>query len=123
MIDEQIVKDLELSTPATEAANKAKDNGQDPQFLVIGGKEYIYRGLTRKEWRKQVKKQNQQVVDAGEDVVKVSEIQEDAKEELVNLCVIYKKDKEFSPGAVETLAEAILVASGFGPPDTDPVAL
>ena len=97
----------------------------DPIYLRVAGIEFVYRSLGRREWRTQIKQQNEAIIEAGDDLVGVAEAKEDAKEIMVDSAVLWKssKLKELPAGAVEVLSDAILLESGFGPPDTDPVKL
>jgi hypothetical protein len=114
-----------LSDIAKAEAKSAKKAGFAPSYLRIGGREFLYRALGRKEWREQIKAQNVKIVDAGEDHVLIAEIKEDAKEDMVKAGLLWTElgDSEMPAGTIEMLADAILLESGFGPPESEPVRL
>lgn len=114
-----------MSSAANDAVVQAKTDNKTPCFVILNGHEYIYTGLTRAQWRAHNKKQNELLVTAQEDqdLVLMEEIKEDAKEELVHSQVLFSDEKVISAGAIEYLADFILMESGFGPPEMEPVRL
>ena len=114
-----------MSDAAASAAKQAKGEDKTPCFVILNGHEYIYTGLSRAQWRAHNKKQNKLLVSAQEaqDLVLMEEIKEDAKEQLVNSQVLFSSEKVISAGAIEYLSDFILMESGFGPPEMEPVRL
>jgi hypothetical protein len=112
-----------ISEGAQAAADKAKEEGFEPMFIIVAGQQFVYRPMSRKEWRQHLKKQNVAIKAAEEDQTAIFEVQEDAKESLVEFALIYQESKVMPAGAVEILSDAILIESGFGPPDTEPIRL
>lgn len=124
-LQEELQHRASPSNEALKAIEKHKGEGFEPVYLRVSGIEFVYRSLGRKEWRVQIKTQNDIIIAAGEDLVAIAEAKEDAKEEMVASALLWKgtKREDLPAGAVEVLSDAILLESGFGPPDTDPVKL
>ncbi len=120
---EEIQNRAGITPEAKAAADKAKENGIQPSFIVAANRQYVYRPLGRKEWRTQLRVQNEKIAAAGEDLVAIAEIKEDAKEEMVQSAILYQEGDQLPAGIVEMLADAILIESGFGPPDSEPIRL
>jgi predicted HNH restriction endonuclease len=112
-----------ISDEAKAAAEKAKAEGLVTMFIVIAGTQYVYRPINRKEWREHLKTQNKAIAEAGEDKVKIFEVQEDAKEALVEAALVYNESSVVPAGAIDILSDVILIESGFGPPETEPIRL
>lgn len=115
----------EMSEKARKMVDLAKSQDKSPCFVILNGHEYVYTGLSREKWREHNKKQNQLLVQAQEaqDLVLMEEIKEDAKEDLVKGQVLFTSEKVISAGAIEYLSDFILMESGFGPPEMEPVRL
>jgi hypothetical protein len=116
----------EISKEAQAAADKAKVDGHQPMYTVISAQEYVYRGITRAEWRDLLDRQNTKIADAGEDPVKVASIKEDEMENLVKAGLIYpdfEDNMKVGAGVVQSLADAVLLESGFAGPEVEPVRL
>jgi hypothetical protein len=112
-----------IGAEAKAAAEKAKADGIAPMFIVIAGNQYVYRPVNRKEWREHLKKQNAALAEVGEDRAAAFEVQEDSKEALVYSALIYRDGSIVPAGAIDVLSDAILIESGFGPPETEPIRL
>lgn len=114
-----------ISEEAREVAKQLKEAGYEPMLTRIAGKEYVYRGVTRKEWREILDARNKKLVAAGEDLVKQAEIEENGIEELAKLCVAYPSmDISKQPaGVYQALSDAILLESGFTGPQIEPIRL
>lgn len=115
----------EASEDALAEIEKHKKAGYEPVYLRVSSIEFLYRSLGRKEWRKQIRTQNEAIVEAKDDLIKIAEAKEDAKEDLVASALLWQSTKrtDLPAGAIEVLSDAILLESGFGPPETDPVKL
>lgn len=123
--DQEATPEVTTSEEAAAAITKAKEQGYSPAYVRIGGKEFIYRGITRKEWREIVTKRNQSIIDAGENQVAIADIQENEVETIADKCLMYPEfalDK-IGAGSVQHLADLILFESGFGGPDIEAVKL
>jgi peptidyl-tRNA hydrolase len=120
---EEIQNRAGISVEARAAADIAKSEGKEPCFIVAANRQFVYRPLGRKEWRHQLKAQNEKIAAAGDDIVSIAEIKEDAKEEMVKSALIYTEVTDLPAGVVEVLADAILLESGFGPPESEPIRL
>jgi hypothetical protein len=122
---EELEKRAEPSPEAVKASEGAKKKSLVPVFIRISNIEFLYRSLNRKEWRSMVKDQNVAITEAGEDLVQIAEVKEDAKEKMVKAALIWSsfKGRNLPAGAVEVLADAILLESGFGPPDNEPIRM
>ena len=126
---EELLQEMELrakpSTDAIDSSATAKEKGQAPVYMRVANIEFLYRSLSRKEWRKQSKEQNVSITEAGEDLVQIAEVREDAKEKMVKLATIWSshKGKDLPAGAIEVLADLILLESGFGPPESEPLRM
>ena len=116
----------EISKEAQAAADAAKEQGFQPLYTVISNQEYIYRGITRSEWRELLDRQNKNIADSGEDPVKIAAIKEDEMENLVKMGLIYPEldsEAQIGAGVVQSLADAVLLESGFAGPEVEPVRL
>jgi len=116
----------EISDAAQAAADKLKTEGFQPMYTVISSQEYIYRGITRQEWRDLLDRQNQKLAEAGEDAVKAAAIKEDEMENLVKVGLAYpvlSSNTQVGAGVIQSLADAILLESGFAGPEVEPVRL
>lgn len=126
---EELLQEMEVrakpSTEATEASKEFKKKGQTPVYIRVANIEFLYRSLARKEWRKQSKEQNLAITEAGEDLVQIAEVREDSKEKMVKYATLWSshKGKDLPAGAVEVLADLILLESGFGPPESEPLRM
>ena len=106
-----------------EAAETAKEQGFQPMLIHLGPNKtaYVYRGLTRQEWRQLVKEQpinEQNMLGAKEEL----------EEKIVRLAVIHPvmTDQAVSTipgGIISSLSDLIMQASGFGPIEEEPTAL
>ena len=108
-----------------EALEAAADEHYETAFVVISGKEYGFRAVTRKEWRKMMAERNAKLEAAGEDIKAAVEIQEDEIENLVELCLVHPiipVDRMLA-GVVDTLSNEILALSGFAGADFEAVKL
>ena len=116
---------MTVSKEAKTAADEAKKSGFKPMYVVVAGAEYVYRGVTRKEWRLHLEERNSLLKEAEQDEVRQAEIQEEAMESIVGIALIFPEFNKdtFPAGAIQTLSDNILLASGFGGPDIDPVEL
>jgi len=115
----------EISKAAGDAAAKAKEAGFAPIYTKIAGQEYVYRAVTRKEWREILAARNAKLIAAGEDLAAQSVIQEDEMEGLVAMTLLYPT---FNPdtipaGTVQSLSDSVLMESGFAGPDMEAVRL
>ena len=113
------------SEEAGVALENAKAQGFSPAYVRIGGKEFVYRGITRREWREIVTQRNQSIIDAGEDQVAIADIQENEVEIITEKCLLYPEFAldTIGAGSVQHLADLILFESGFGGPDIEAVKL
>ena len=115
-----------ISKEAQAAANAAKEQGFQPMYTTISTREYVYRGITRAEWRELLDRQNTNIAEAGEDPVKIAAIKEDEMENLVKTGLLYPElnDKaQIGAGVIQSLADAVLLESGFAGPEVEPVRL
>ena len=115
-----------ISKKAQAAADAAKSDGFQPMYTMISNQEYVYRGVTRSEWRELLDRQNKKILEAGEDPVKVASIKEDEMENLVKAGLIYPElgdDSQVGAGIIQSLADAVLLESGFAGPEVEPVRL
>lgn len=114
-----------VSKEAKEAAEEAKAEGFQPMYVKISGQEYVYRGVTRQEWRDLLQRQNVRIAEAGEDAVKIAAIKEDEMEELVKASLVFPVEiaENMPAGVVQSLADAVLLESGFAGPEMEPVKL
>jgi hypothetical protein len=115
-----------ISAEVQAAADKAKAQGFQPVYVKISGQEYLYRGVTRQEWRDLLQRQNQKIAAADEDLVKIAAIKEDEMEELVKTALMYPSlpaNGSIGAGVVQSLADAVLLESGFAGPEMEPVRL
>jgi hypothetical protein len=114
-----------VSKEAKKAAADAKTEGFQPMYVKISGNEYVYRGVTRQEWRDLLQRQNLKIAESGEDAVKIAAIKEDEMEELVKASLIYPTEvnDNIAAGVVQSLADAVLLESGFAGPEMEPVRL
>ena len=109
-----------------EASEKAKAEGLTPYWLSINSYSFVYRPITRKEWKTITRDQNKEILEADEDLEKQLDIKNHYTELLVKNCLVYSDisvDESFGAGYVDTLFEAILVDSGFGQPDQPSIRL
>lgn len=126
---EELLEEMERrakpSKEATDASKVFKDKGLNPVYIRVANIEFLYRSLARKEWRKQSKEQNIAITEAGEDLVQIAEVREDSKEKMVKFAVIWSsyKSKDLPAGTIEVLTDLILLESGFGPPDSEPLRM
>ena len=115
-----------ISKEAQAAADAAKEQGFQPMYTLISNQEYVYRGITRAEWRELLDRQNVKVAEVGEDPVKIASIKEDEMENLVKAGILFpdlSDGTQFGAGVVQSLADAILLESGFAGPEVEPVRL
>lgn len=119
------MSDVKISPAVKEAADKAKASGFEVSFTKIAGKEFLFRPVNRQEWRGLLKARNAAMLAAGEDKLKQAEVLEQELENLLTVSLIYPdKGLETLPaGTVQTLCDAIMVASGFTGTDSEPVKL
>lgn len=124
-VEEPQVDQPKPSKEAKAAITAGKKEGKAPLFMTVAGREFVFRAVTRSEWRSLVASRNQKLLEAGEDQAKVVEVQEDEVEELVKLCLLYPAFDLDSLGAgvVQHVADAILYDAGFGGPDIQAVRL
>ena len=118
--------DVKFTEAAQAAVTQAKAEGfEDVSGVYIGGKEFVFRPVLRSEWRGLLRKRNEALLAAGEDELLKAEVQENEFEDLLNICLLYTpiSISKLPAGTVQVLADAILMASGFGGLDTQPVAL
>jgi hypothetical protein len=114
----------ELTKEVSEIVQKAKTEGFQPVLVTIAGVQYIFRPVTRKEWRELLIRRHNKALAAKEDPLKLAEIQQDEMESLVNTCLLHPKLTENCPaGVIESLSDSILVESGFQATDTEPIKL
>ena len=117
---------MSASKEAKSAADKAKEDGFQPMYTVVAGQEFVFRGVTRSEWRELLDRRNAKVQEAGEDPVKQAAIQEDEMEHLCQIATIFPSEfdnEKMGAGTVQALSDAILIESGFAGPEVEPVRL
>jgi hypothetical protein len=116
--------DVTVSPAMQTAVDKAKADGYEVEKAVIARKEFAYRPITRAEWKVLLKKRNEKLSKAGDDLLK-AEIMEEEFEHLLSICLVYSQVPvdRLPAGTVQTLADAILAMSGFGGLDEEPVRL
>jgi len=115
-----------ISKEAQAAADAAKEQGFQPMYTLISNQEYVYRGITRSEWRELLDRQNKNIADVEEDPVKVAAIKEDEMENLVKTGLLYPDlgdGAQIGAGVIQSLADAVLLESGFAGPEVEPVRL
>jgi len=112
------------SEAALAASAGAKEQGYEPLYVKIAGKEFVYRFVERSEWRTLLKARNEAMAQAIDDQAKL-EVAEKEIESLLEVCLIYSTDpiEKLPAGTVQLISDAILVASGFGGLDAEPVKL
>jgi len=117
--------ETKISAAAQAAATAAKENGYDVEFVLIAGKEYVYRPIVRSEWRKLMKERNELMAALEEDKLAQAEALESEYEKILSLCLLYSSVPmaNIPAGAVQTLGDAILSLSGFGGLDMTPIKL
>ncbi|RMG69778.1 MAG: hypothetical protein D6710_08305 [Nitrospirae bacterium] len=118
--------DHKVSEQAQAAADRLKEQGYTPVYTVIAGQEFVFRPITRAEWRELIRRRNQQAAEAGDNQIAIAEIQEDSAEEFTKMAVVYPENFDVSKapaGIVNSLSDAILLESGFAGPDVEPVKL
>jgi hypothetical protein len=115
---------MEISKEVKTKAAELKKEGIQPVYITIAGKEYLYRYLTRSEWRQYQGSLNEKMANAETDVQK-SAISEMGLEDICSLGLLYPElDLEkIGAGVINTLADNILFESGFGGPDIEPQQL
>ena len=114
------------SPEANSAVKAAKANGINPVFITIAGGTYIYKTITRKEWRQLRKDMQAKLVEAGEDEEKLLDVKEDELLKLLNLAKVYYQEgniDDLPAGVVDSLADSILISSGFGGAEIEPIKL
>lgn len=117
--------DLKLSEAVRTAAEEAKAKGIEVHFVKIAGKEYLFKTINRLEWKILLKKRNEAMQKAGEDELKKAEVLEQELESLLEVALIYSADKleSIPAGAVQTVCDAIMMASGFAGLESEPIKL
>jgi len=110
----------QLPEEAKEVVERAKAAGKRPYWVVINGITFVYRPVTRREWRNLMREQNEALSKTIDDPVGQLEVKNDYTELTVKTCMIWSEvpiDDDLGAGYVDSLCEAVLVDSGFGPPD------
>lgn len=114
----------ELTQEVKIIVEKAKSEGFQPVLISIAGTDYIFRPVTRKEWRELLVRRHNKAMAAKDDPLKLSEIQQDEMESLVNTCLLHPKlDEKCPAGVIESLSDSILIESGFQPAENEPIKL
>ena len=111
----------EMKTEMEGVIDHVKAEGYTVASVPVGGTTYVFRAVTRSEWRKLLSERAGMLKDVGEDPGKMLEIQENESERLVDMCVVYPKinASNMLAGAVVSLSDQILLLSGFGGPDLE----
>lgn len=119
--EEEVVQELDtIPEDIKKAVNSAKENNQRPYWIMLNGFNFIYRPITRKEWRDITRAQNKEMIAAQDDSERQVDIKNEYTEKTVTQCLLYSDvpvDDTLGAGYVDTLFDAILVDSGFGQPD------
>jgi len=124
--DQQAIYDqLDLSEAARKAILTAKEAGYEPVFTKISGKEFVYKPVTRKQWRELRTRMSEAAskIDQDDDLA-AAELREEELERLVRMCEVYYENSEnLYAGTVDSLSDSILLSSGFGGAEVDPIRL
>jgi len=124
MTNKELYDSLGLSEKAKEAIDQAKEQKIDTLYTRIAGREYIYRPITRKEWRTLRERMAARTKEAEDNPEILALIKEEELESLVELArVYYENNDTMYAGVIDTLSDAILLSSGFGGVEFDPVRL
>lgn len=114
------------SKAVLEAVKTLKEEGWDPTYVKIAGREYLYRAITRKEWRDILISRNKRFAEAEGDENKILEINEDEQDKLVQMATLFPLNFDVSKapaGVISTLSDSILIESGFNGIDMAPEKL
>jgi len=112
-----------MPTEASEAVNDAKRNGVQPYCIQIGEDFFIYRTISRMEYRKLLTDQadvaSRLMEDAPNEMAGRVAIQLRNEDALVLKCLLFPAVNEMTikqlpAGYVETLNQNIMATSGFG---------
>lgn len=121
---------MDSITPELQQAIDAlKKTGFSVFSVTLSGKRYIYRSINRAEFRqlqKQLAEDTEKLKTSGQTAdAQLAEIREKAEERLVKLAIVGEvaasMDNELA-GAITTLADLVMQASGFGV-ETEPQQL
>ena len=116
-----------MDTKVKEKVKAAKEAGHSVFAVTIGGKQFVYRSFNRTEYREiqnsvnvKAEEVRKKTKDETELAKKLDIVREESEEELVLYCLIDPEvntplDLQALPGgAVPTLSELMMQASGFG---------
>lgn len=119
MINKQVSEAVALK------AEEFKKLGFEVTYTKIAGREFLFRPIVRSEWKLLLKKRNEAMKLVQDDDVKKAEVLEQELENLLSVSLLYPKDNldTIPAGAIQTLADAVMVASGFAGVDTEPIKL
>jgi hypothetical protein len=119
------MEEYKQSAELRKALEECAAEGYDVASVMVAGKEYGFRAVTRREWRKLVAERNSKLEKLGDDMARAVEVQEDEIEALIDLCIVYPKvaAEKLLAGVVDTLSTEILTLSGFGGADMEAMRL
>lgn len=120
-----VEEQLGLSERGAKELESAKERGIEPFYTRINNKEFIYRAIKRSEWRKLRARVQKKAEEAAGDDAKLMEVREEELEQVILIAEVYyeQSSEDLPAGTFETLTDTILLSSGFGGVDIDPVQL
>ncbi len=119
------MSNVQVSEKAKLAAEEAKAKGLEVHFAKVAGKEFLFKPINRTEWKSLLRKRNEAMTKAGDDELKKADVLEQELESLLDIALLYSTDpiESIPAGAVQSVCDAIMVASGFTGLESEPIKL